>query len=609
MKASFFIIATFCCSLAAAQDTLVLLPGFNSQPINSYFRYFHQDQEISADSAWKLFQPGHQTAQQLDKINFGPVQGYYWLKLTLINQTQVSQELFLEIRQPHLYQIRFYRLQNNEPILRAETGIRYNFHSRPTPNRYFDFPISMAAGESVNVLLMIHHINSLTLPLHLITSGTLHERNYSRNLAWGYWLGFLSFCALFALLASLLLKKRVFLWYFLYISAGVLYGFTELGFAFQYIFPNQAGLDAPAIIHTSIYPLLFLIKFSQGLLTTKENLPIVHKLLNIVFYFLLTMVLAGIALTETMFQYSYFILPAVNFAILIGMLSLAYSGIKSLFINRIIAIFYLLAYMALVSAAVFVMINYAFGWYQYQGPNPILIAYFFEAMLLSVALIILYRQTQREKTVLLQKVTTQQKELYQQFITGVEKERSRIAGDLHDDIGSRLSYLKRLLSTSNTNKNEDAQQLDQIIEDVRKLAHDLAPPMAHVTGLLPLIEKLVAEIRALTKLDIKLQAHNFTCQLKPEAIQQVYRMIQESLNNIVKHSQATRADIQFFNYETEIVITIDDNGVGFELVQEGLGLNQLKVRSASLGGYVDIQSRTGAGCHIMITIPIESIRI
>ena len=181
---------------------------------------------------------------------------------------------------------------------------------------------------------------------------------------------------------------------FFYIFSAALYGFTDQGYGFQFIFPGYENLDALVIIQLAVYIFIFLIKFSQGLLETKKYLPSIHRILNGIFYFLLFLLIAGLVAQEMMFRISTYVLPIVNIVVLTGLILLAISGIRSLFTNRIIAIYYLTAYVSLVCASIFSTLVYGFGLFQYNGPNLILIAYFFEAIVLSVALVILFRQVQ-----------------------------------------------------------------------------------------------------------------------------------------------------------------------------------------------------------------------
>ncbi len=587
---------------------MILLQDCRELEANRFFDYFNTPSEISGDSALRVFDHALTTIRPFDRFNFGSIHGYYWFKASLKNATTQTQDLYVEIPQPHIYQITFYKVIDGVAALQYETGIKYNFFQRPLPHRFFEFPVSLKPNESITVLLQVYHLNSLSLPIYVRTLASVHESDYTQNLMWGYWIGFISFCSLFALVASLLLRKSVFLWYFFYMLTAAIYGFTEQGFGFQFVFPSIENIEALVIIQLAVYNFIFLIKFSQGLLETKRHLPKLNTLLNVIFYFLLVMLIAGVLLQELMFKLSPVILPLVNVVTLVGLALLAYCGIKALFTNKLVAIFYLAAYFTLVCSAIFVILNIGFGLTQYFGPNPILISYFLEAVILSVALVILFKQVSTDRARLLERVNVQQKEMYQHYIDGIEKERSRIAGELHDDVGSRLSYLKQLLQTHSEQSSKTADQLEELIKDVRQLSHDLAPPMAHLSGLIPLIEKLITETRLATGLDIKFQQHNYQEVLTSNQIQQVYRILQEALNNIVKYAEATRVDVQLFGHEDEINLTIEDNGKGFDPsdMRYGLGLTQMKIRTESLGGRIEINSHPGNGTMVLVSVAVKA---
>ncbi len=597
-------------------DTLIIRPGFSELALNSHIQYFTTDTELSADSAFKVFQLKAAPIQKLNKIHFGSINGFYWLSVTIRNTSLEKQDMYFQIRQPHLYRMIFHRvtkdsLSDYKTNISAvsEAGIRYNFYQRPSPHRYFDFPFSFKPGESYNILFMVHHINSLTLPIYLVSNDRLHQNYYKQNIVWGYWFGFLSFCALFALTALIVLRKSIFFWYFLYILSAALYGFTDQGYGFQYLFPRYENLDATVIVQLGVYIFIFLIKFSQGLLETKKYLPAIHRILNGIFYFLLILLIAGVTAQDIMFRISPFILPVVNIVVLTGLILLAISGIRSLFTNRIIAIYYLTAYVSLVCASIFSSLIYGFGLFQYNGPNLILIAYFFEAIVLSVALVVLFRQVQKERTSFMNQVSNQQKQMYQQHIEGIEKERSRIAGELHDDIGSKLSTIKQIIAFEKTDHKNVLKNLDNLLQDIRRLSHDLAPPVAHVSGLRPLVEDLIGDTRSISNINFRLHFYDYEEKFNATEIQQIYRIVQEVVHNITAHSKATHADIQFFGYENEMVLVVEDNGIGFipTMVSKGIGLNQLKIRTESLGGNIEINSHPGMGTNLVFNIPLKKV--
>lgn len=588
----------------AQTDTVFFDGRLNSLAVNSSLRYFSASSDINIDSVWASFRKKFGIKKNAP-VNFGSINGFFWLALTIKNVTHESQDLFLKIKQPHIYQIYFYQV-NRKPELLYQAGLYFPFHSRPVPVRNFAFPIQFDPNESFTALIKIHHVNSLSVPLYLETNRELLTTNYQQNLGWGFWSGFISFCSLLALIGWIVIRKSVFAWYFLYMLSVVLFGLTEQGYSFQFFFPNHPEFSATAIVDTGLLPFTFMIKFTQSLLETRKYLLWSHRLINWIFTFILAMIALGFLIPDFMFKITPILLPFLNVVILFSLGLLAYIGIKSLQTNRTVAIFYLTAYGILVLCSVFTILNVAFGVFNYFGPNPILLGYLTEAILLSVAIAIFFQRINNERVVLSNKVAVQQKEMYQHYITGIEKERTRIAGELHDDVGSRLSYLKRLIQNQQEQSNKAVDQLDFLIDDVRKLSHDLAPPMAHVSGLAPLLEKLIEDQRRASGINIIFQVHNFKNGLTQFHIQQLYRIVQEAISNAIRHAQCSQIDVQLFGHEESLDLIIEDNGQGFDsTVISGFGINQMKIRTESLGGRIEIDSHSGKGTTILIQIPLK----
>ncbi len=130
----------------AQADTLFIAADFKGTPANQYFSYFNTSAEITIDSALQVFKQ-HSEIKASPKINFGSIQGYYWLQLHVKNTSNKEQNLFLEIHNPHIYRIAFYKIEPDTIFSSPETGIRYNFFQRPTLTRFFDFPLHVRNGE------------------------------------------------------------------------------------------------------------------------------------------------------------------------------------------------------------------------------------------------------------------------------------------------------------------------------------------------------------------------------------------------------------------------------------------------------------------------------
>jgi signal transduction histidine kinase len=95
--------------------------------------------------------------------------------------------------------------------------------------------------------------------------------------------------------------------------------------------------------------------------------------------------------------------------------------------------------------------------------------------------------------------------------------------------------------------------------------------------------------------------------LSLDQIIQLYRILQEVINNAIKHSEATKIDIQVFGYKKEMSVSIEDNGKGFDIAKptSGLGLNQLKIRAEILKGKIEINSHPDKGSLILVQVPLE----
>ncbi|QEE51107.1 sensor histidine kinase [Flavobacterium alkalisoli] len=205
------------------------------------------------------------------------------------------------------------------------------------------------------------------------------------------------------------------------------------------------------------------------------------------------------------------------------------------------------------------------------------------------------------------------------MLEGQEKERQRIANDLHDNLGSMLATLKINFEHLRLRKNELREEenklydrTDELIEEayqkVRRLAHAKNAGVFANEGLIPTIRKMAEKISIPGKLSIEIMAVGFNKRLENTIEIAIFRMVQELSTNIIKHSQATEASIQLTNHDENINIIIEDNGVGFPPAKthtsDGMGLNTIRKKVEQLGGTFTIDSTPGKGTTIIIDLPI-----
>jgi len=199
-----------------------------------------------------------------------------------------------------------------------------------------------------------------------------------------------------------------------------------------------------------------------------------------------------------------------------------------------------------------------------------------------------------------------------------EKERTRIAKDLHDSIGQMLSAAKlnvsQLESLSGNNEQEkklfhNAMNLiDESCKEIRNISHNMMPSTLVKSGLAVAVSEFLDKLGQLNNLEVHFEVLNINERLDNNLEMILYRVIQESVNNILKHSDATQITLQLIKRNNELSCMIEDNGKGFDAENmengKGIGLKNIYSRIAYLNGNVHIDSKIGRGTTINIEIPL-----
>ena len=224
----------------------------------------------------------------------------------------------------------------------------------------------------------------------------------------------------------------------------------------------------------------------------------------------------------------------------------------------------------------------------------------------------------------LRKSEKELKLLSRQLLAAEEKERKRVACELHEDIGQELSAIKlsveKSLGTLRDWSGEfDLKNLEAIIpivqktiEDVRRIVKDLRPSILDVMGILPTISWVMEEFQKIhsdikIKKDISVEENEIADSLKAV----IFRILQEALSNIAKHSRADIVRLRLKTSADRLEFVIEDNGVGFDVSQtflsesseRGVGLASMRERTELSGGRFAIESAEGKGTIISASWP------
>jgi two-component system, NarL family, sensor histidine kinase UhpB len=209
------------------------------------------------------------------------------------------------------------------------------------------------------------------------------------------------------------------------------------------------------------------------------------------------------------------------------------------------------------------------------------------------------------------------RETAQRAITAQEEERKRIGRELHDGIAQTMAALRVRIRVARALEDASAQnqllerigsELGEATEEVRRIAQGLRPPALDMLGLAPAIESCVRSIGDTAGLALETQVQGVDGLLTPEAELVVYRIVQEALSNVARHSRAGTVRVELAYGNGAVTAVVQDDGLGFDVTAEmsrgGLGLFGMQERAAYVGGTVRIESEPGGGTQIHVVIPV-----
>lgn len=207
------------------------------------------------------------------------------------------------------------------------------------------------------------------------------------------------------------------------------------------------------------------------------------------------------------------------------------------------------------------------------------------------------------------------------LLTAQEEERRRIARDLHDDVNQRLAMLAMDLRRIEKGEAGDLAdiggmvrsitgRLTAVSDDVRQMAYRFHPSILDDLGLMKAVRRLVDDFSASTGVEAVYVHHDSLSPIPTDLATCVYRIAQESLNNVARHAKATEVEVELICDEGMITLSVRDNGVGFDAVNASqgrgrLGLLSMKERVRLVRGTLNVSSSPGGGTHIDVGVPLS----
>jgi signal transduction histidine kinase len=213
-----------------------------------------------------------------------------------------------------------------------------------------------------------------------------------------------------------------------------------------------------------------------------------------------------------------------------------------------------------------------------------------------------------------------QQQFAQRLINAQEEERQRIAHEIHDDLGNRIALmalsLRQVMKQSSANSACGTGELQNVLEQMmgfsfalRDLSHGLHPPLLQHAGIKVALKMLRETFARTHPIRIDLVVAAELPRLTDDVALCIFRIVQESLQNVAKHSRARNVSVVLEHTASEVLLTVSDTGRGFirsESIQKaGLGLLSMEARARCVGGVLTVNSRPGAGTVIRLSIPLR----
>lgn len=595
-------------------DTLLINNGVN-YPLNQHLYYYQSPEKLSPAQAYNLAGTGVFTKLYPDEaINAGITDNYFWAIFTLKNQLSTSGNFYFQVNNPNLNLVQLFQKTAGGFVSLGRGGISLPFHARPYS--YYDlvFPITLPAGaEATYVVLMDKREEIFSAKPMLTSARSFKKQEQKFYVLLGIFTGIMGFNILINLFLWLSIKDKIHLLYAIYVLATMAWLFSSVGLDFQYLFPNNPSFFAISQGVFGGITMVLMAQLASVFLGLKRGNSAFKVWLDIAKIVVLVQTPLWYIIYRWFPQLDW--LKAIQSTVFIAAILCIAVCIVVVAIEKVRqkyapAWFYLAAmsYLAFsIFKTCFTVLVYHDISKIISPPSDVQIGLMVESIIIFLGIIYRYNLYKKERENLQQKLVQQQFEMMQEIVAAQENERKRIAQDIHDDVGSTLGTL--LLHISNSQESYDEKSIDlgrKAINDLRNIAHDLLPKDFTERGIFHILKNRVDELNSIGSIRFTLITDGNDQRIENIFSITIYRIINELVNNILKHAQASLATIQLLVTDIEIIIIIEDNGIGISnsTGTKGIGLKNIYSRIAFLHGKINIDDNP-EGTSIIIEIPLK----
>jgi signal transduction histidine kinase len=491
------------------------------------------------------------------------------------------------------------------------TGKNIPLSERFIASPYLVVPIILPAKSSTKVFVRIYNQSyHLSLPyLNVANPKSTNQYIKMGELGYNVYLGGLLLMISFSIILFLFFQERLYLFYlFCLIGSFIMVAiYNDYHYLFVDKIPRFIKNKNAFALLTTFLNILYLLFAEQYLkVDTRKNSKII-KFSRVIMGILLMLLMGFILAGKELFHYRLYFYPLFGANTLIMYYHLLQSIQK-----KYSPSWYFLVATTPIALVSILEVSSDFNGVPVQTIHDIYYAgTFIEMFFLTIGIVYRFRLERTNLQIL-------QQELFVTEIKAQDRERERIARDLHDNIGASIVGIQMMLNAFSEKFFVDKETpedfkktieyLEKTSHDIRELSHELTPQILTNLGL---VEQIKEKYGFISKPVFKLTMPTETIILDPFIELTLYKIINEAVQNTLKHAEATEIGIELSKDNKNLKLRIEDNGIGFDLAQRkgnGIGLSNIKFRAENqLNGTLTIESSPGNGTIILVKINLKAI--
>ena len=546
-----------------------------------------------------------------DFFLFNQLRACPWVHFQLVNSDTKTLKFYLNVDNHRISRVNWYIFKEGEKIDEVHTGDNLNFSARPIKHLNYLLPIEMAPNDTLDCYLnMYRGTNIIFTNLNLQTGEDFIAKSSVEKYKIGILVGISLFFIVLGYIGLIIFRTKLLMYYFIMVLTMFIFCLTGEGIGYQYFWGEESKLmNRIIVVGIPIIQLFSFLLFGMTYFQTKELHPKIHRMMKGIFVFILFLFVFGlptlILLKESFEWYKFTSLLLIY--LLEGTIIFAYVlililGIKD-FLNEktieslafiSVMVVYLIFVLSMFLQTNGIVLHWSILKYSFFP------GFIFEMAILTFIIFKKYKSDEEAKNRL--QITNNKNQLLiaHKLLEGEEKERQRIASDLHDSLGSLLSISKLYVSQiALPDKDEVLDLIGKAQKTTRRISNSLMPKALFSLGLIPAINDLCENLGKNENIKIDLVNNDLVFPYSNFQKINIYRLVEELLSIAITESQAKSISFQLTEFDQELNLIMEDDGTTSTSLTK-----EIEIRVNALNGKVYLDENPHHGNNVVIDLQL-----